>query len=107
MADIPHLIGSIDTITTYKGLGSLVVVLLLGVSTVFCIFKYLLPVVKDVYMTSIKTTEENSKHLYEISKQSNTQLYQLAHQSYEENRREIAALKESLIKLRNELKLGV
>jgi len=96
MEKLPQLIEGIESITTYKGLGSLAVILVLGTVLIVCIFKYLAPILERAYEKSLINNREANKHLYDLAKLS-----------MEENKKEITQIRDSFRKLENELRLGL
>jgi abortive infection bacteriophage resistance protein len=94
MEAIPKLLENLESIHTIKGMGSLITILVLGVTVIFCIFKYLVPVVERMHDKSLQAEKESKKHLADLAKIA-----------MEEIKREMMGLKEAVVKLRDELRM--
>lgn len=90
MDKLPQLVNNLESITTIKGMGSLISLLIMGVTLIICLFKYVGPLLERAHERNLSAEKESKKHLFELAKLS-----------LEENRREILALKETVAKLKD------
>jgi len=94
MEALPKLLEGLESIHTVKGLGSLAVILVLGTTVIFCIFKYLVPVIERMHDKSLSAEKESKKHITD-----------LARIAMEDIKREITALKEATVKMRDDYRI--
>jgi len=94
MEIVPKLLENLESIHTVKGLGSLAVILVLGTTVIFCIFKYLVPVIERMHDKSLSAEKESKKHLAD-----------LARIAMEDLKREVIALKDATVKMRDDYRI--
>ena len=94
MDALPKLLEGLESIHTIKGMGSLLTILVISITVIFCIFKYLVPVVERMHDKSLTAEKESKKHIADIAKIA-----------LEDIKRELIALKEAVVKLRDELRM--
>jgi len=91
MEAIPKILENLESIHTVKGMGSLITILLISITVIFCIFKYLVPVVERMHDKSLQAEKESKKHLADLGKLA-----------LEDLKREMIGLKEVVGKMRDD-----